>query len=523
MDGRTEIATKVCIIGAGIAGLLTAWRLHSTGIAAVLIESGPRDAGDAEHPLNAVEQLGQDYKGATRGRCRCLGGTSTRWGGQLVPITPAAMESRPYLGLPAWPVSADELCRYLPEVESLFGLEGGAYDATFVQALAGEVLLPADDSDIRPAFSKAPPFNRRNVANLLTALINARAGPDIWVNATVTDFQIDHATGRVKIATAREIGGREISVRAESFVIASGAIEATRLLLSLDATHDGCIFRGCEALGRFFHDHVSVPLADFVPNDRYRFNRAFGHRFIGTTMRNTRLELTPEAQTSDGVASAYAHVAAETEPGSGFSLIRDFLLSRQRSGSVGDLRLLAQILRQAPYLAKVGFWRAWHHQLYWPVRAKLRLHVVVEQVPNAANRIKLSNHRDLLGVHLPAIDWRLRETESVTLMSYMRRFDAFWRRRRMDQLGAIQWVTEPEAIDADFLSKLEAGDVFHPAGSTRMGTSGKDAVVDKHLRAFALTNLWIASTSVFPALGSANPTLTLMLLSLRLGDHLGCP
>ena len=108
-DGRTEITAKVCIIGAGIAGLLTAWRLNSKGIPAVLLESGPRDADDAVHPLNAVEQLGQDYKGATRGRFRCLGGTSTRWGGQLVPIAPDAMEPRPYLGLPGWPVSADEL------------------------------------------------------------------------------------------------------------------------------------------------------------------------------------------------------------------------------------------------------------------------------------------------------------------------------------------------------------------------------------------------------------------------------
>ena len=53
-----------------------------------------------------------------------------------------------------------------------------------------------------------------------------------------------------------------------------------------------------------------------------------------------------------------------------------------------------------------------------------------------------------------------------------------------------------------------------------MGNDGRDAVVDGNLKAFALPNLWVASTSVFPTLSSANPTLTLMLLSLRLGDHL---
>jgi choline dehydrogenase-like flavoprotein len=121
---------------------------------------------------------------------------------------------------------------------------------------------------------------------------------------------------------------------------------------------------------------------------------------------------------------------------------------------------------------------------------------------------------------LAAIDWRLRETERATFMSYMRRFDAYWRRHGLERLAAIEWRAEPKAVDANFLSRVEGGDVFHPAGSTRMGTSAKNAVVDKNLRAFALPNLWVASTSVFPALGSANPTLTLMLLCLRLGDHL---
>jgi choline dehydrogenase-like flavoprotein len=64
------------------------------------------------------------------------------------------------------------------------------------------------------------------------------------------------------------------------------------------------------------------------------------------------------------------------------------------------------------------------------------------------------------------------------------------------------------------------GDIFHPAGSTRMGLNGRDSVVDRDLRTFAIDNLWVASTSAFPSLGSANPTLTLMMLTFRLGDHL---
>jgi choline dehydrogenase-like flavoprotein len=53
-----------------------------------------------------------------------------------------------------------------------------------------------------------------------------------------------------------------------------------------------------------------------------------------------------------------------------------------------------------------------------------------------------------------------------------------------------------------------------------MGTDGRYAVVDDNLRTFAVPNLWVLSTSVFPSGGSANPTLMLMLFAMRLADKL---
>jgi choline dehydrogenase-like flavoprotein len=63
-------------------------------------------------------------------------------------------------------------------------------------------------------------------------------------------------------------------------------------------------------------------------------------------------------------------------------------------------------------------------------------------------------------------------------------------------------------------------DIFHPGGSTRMGRNPRTAVVDENLRTFAIKNLWVASTSVFPSGASANPTFMLILMTLRLADHL---
>jgi choline dehydrogenase-like flavoprotein len=45
-------------------------------------------------------------------------------------------------------------------------------------------------------------------------------------------------------------------------------------------------------------------------------------------------------------------------------------------------------------------------------------------------------------------------------------------------------------------------------------------VVDADGRVHGVANLYIAGSSVFPTSGSANPTLTIVALALRLADHL---
>ena len=410
--------------------------------------------------------------------------------------------------------------RYLPEIEELFCVRNGTYEQDFLKDCGRNGLIPCDDPDLRWRFSKVPTVKRRNIAMLLTDLIYNDVDTEVWLNTTVTEFELSRETGCLKSVTAKDVNGRTLRVDAELFVIAAGAIESTRLLLMLDAANDGRVFDGCNALGRYFHDHISVPLAELVPTDFNRFNHAFGQCFVGTTMRSTQLELTAPAQVRDGVACAYGHVSMETSSASGFATLREFLQSRQKIGARIDPGLLMKLVGQVPYFTAVGFWRFYHKQLYWSHDAIFQLHVVVEQVPYSGNRIVLSAERDALGVSMVAIDWRQRETELQTFRSYLSHYDSFWQRHGLERIARLKLFSAPDDVDENMLLRLRAGDVYHPAGSTRMGTNVREAVVNSDLRVFGLSNLWIASTSTFPSLGTANPTLTLMLLTLRLGDHL---
>ena len=150
-----EIAADILVIGGGTVGLIAATRLARAGRRVVVAESGGLTQFDETHPLNQVEQLGDFYTGADAGRFRCLGGTSTRWGGAMLPFLPADLTLRPR-GWPAdWPISLDVLTRYQGEVEALFERGDGPYE--FPSIMPGH---------FTPRLAKWPAFPLRNVATL---------------------------------------------------------------------------------------------------------------------------------------------------------------------------------------------------------------------------------------------------------------------------------------------------------------------------------------------------------------------
>jgi choline dehydrogenase-like flavoprotein len=60
----------------------------------------------------------------------------------------------------------------------------------------------------------------------------------------------------------------------------------------------------------------------------------------------------------------------------------------------------------------------------------------------------------------------------------------------------------------------------HTMGTTRMGRIASSSVVDEHCRVHGYRNFFVAGSSVFPTVGYANPTFTIMALAVRLADYI---
>jgi choline dehydrogenase-like flavoprotein len=499
----TRLEADVLVVGGGIAGLLLATRLASTGKRVVVLESGGMWQEGETHPLNEVVHLRSVYDGAANGRFRCLGGTSTRWGGAMIPFLPADLANG------QWPIAHADLVAYLPEVERLFALPPGRYDFPD---------LTRRDDNSPPShlarLAKWPAFQRRNVAVLLNAELHAEDGPEVWIHATATRFAFA-PNGRLESVEAEAPDGRRLLVHATETVIAAGAIESTRLLLLANRQHDNQLFAPDGVLGRYFYDHLLVAVGRIVPADRKALNRVAGFRFEGRGMRNLRFEPTEDPAIRAQVPPGFAHIAFTSPEGSGLDALRA-LYRRLQQRRLPDASTLARLAKAAPWLARATWWRFAERRLLYPSDAAIELHMVIEQRPVAENRILLSSERiDVFGQPLAAIDWGVSREDEAALTRSTDFFCNLWLASPLVRLGEIDRRSPIEAA-----SELSKGGVYHPGGSARMGRGPTDGVVDSDFRVFRIPNLSLVSTAAFPTGGGANPTMMLMMAALRTADRL---
>ena len=347
-DENQTREADILVVGAGTAGLLIAVLLSRKGSHVVVVESGGEQQAEDRHPLNEVVQLGETYHGAEDGRFRCLGGTSTRWGGALIPFM--ARDFDVAAGWDArWPVGVEAFTQYARQVERIFELTETPYEIPEVLGSAAGA-----NAAFVPRLAKWPPFVNRNMATLLRRDIQRESGPEVWLGATVCEFSLE-PSGRLGSVAAKSLNGRRLSIKAREVVFAAGAIESTRLLLLVDRQHDDRLFEPHGILGRYFYDHLSVPTSRVFVRDARRLNQITGFRFEGKTMRNLRFEPSFELRKQHGLPTGFAHISFVSESPSGFDALRSILRGAGRKTSLRPRRdalgVLCSLAGERPVVA----------------------------------------------------------------------------------------------------------------------------------------------------------------------------
>ena len=114
-----------------------------------MLESGSLRFDPQIHALNEIDDPDRLYSRALTGRYRGLGGSSSRWGGRMIPISPADSGHRQHIAQPEWPISQNVLDGYGPELEALFSVGHDSFDEidSITPGLSG--LLTTDGEDFK--------------------------------------------------------------------------------------------------------------------------------------------------------------------------------------------------------------------------------------------------------------------------------------------------------------------------------------------------------------------------------------
>jgi choline dehydrogenase-like flavoprotein len=138
-----------------------------------------------------------------------------------------------------------------------------------------------------------------------------------------------------------------------------------------------------------------------------------------------------------------------------------------------------------------------------------------EHLPNPDSRLVLSAELDELGVPRLRTELRFSDEDVASVERAMRELDAALREAGV---GHLEFLFDDLAAGTRECLIQASG--YHQTGTTRMGRTAADGVVDKNLAVFGADNLFVASTSTFPTSSQANPTLTGIAFAVRLSQHL---
>ena len=144
---------------------------------------------------------------------------------------------------------------------------------------------------------------------------------------------------------------------------------------------------------------------------------------------------------------------------------------------------------------------------------KFNVSINQEQEPEVDNKITLGNELDPFGTPLIDLKWRMSDKMKRAAKENLVNLGNFLIDKNMGRISIDEYIFSYENFKTKFTGN-------HQIGGTCAGNDYKNSVVDKNLKVHSVDNLFVTGSSVFPTSGHGNPTYTIVLLSLRLGDHI---
>jgi choline dehydrogenase-like flavoprotein len=266
---------------------------------------------------------------------------------------------------------------------------------------------------------------------------------------------------------------------AHAVVVAAGALESTRILLnSKTPSHPQGVGNSAGVLGKYLMDHFTIEGAGgYMPS-----------------LRSSKRE--PVGRPCGFLIPKYVNAGGQKNRNSNF--LRGYRFDGDGSQEVyGHAFLLPE------------FGNAWRERVKKDIPYYFAIEAQGECLPRADNFVTLDpDKKDAWGIPALHISASYGENDRAMAVAMRSHVAAI-----LDEMKLAD-VAPPKSELSIF------GKNIHECGTARMGDQPSASVVDRNCKVHDAKNVFVTDGSVFVTQGCYEPTLTIMAISARAGEHI---
>lgn len=546
------LETEVCIVGAGPAGIVLARELIGQDFRVCLLETGGFDFDPDIQALadGANDTIGDFYPGAIYMRQRQYGGTSHAWnidmghkkpGVRYVTLDPIDFEKRDWLPYSGWAITKKDLDPYYERAHKACKTGPCEYNVEYWQDEQAKPLPFQSDRVTNQMFHFGP---REVFTHDYRKELVESNNVTLCIYATALELDTDELANTVTRVKVGCLDGNEFWVSAKFVILATGGIETARLMLLSDRVQKNGLGNQHDLVGRFLMDHPLLRSGMMVPFDRKVFDSLalYDTRWVNGAMVLAKPVLSETVMRQEQLLNMNAAMFPRAHIHK-YNLLRSVFPKgrKYRSPAVNSAQAIVKSLKQKQvpkdlpkHLTNLA--TGIDDLVYYQWRKKQRishpygldtggwstlddkdkkfgcfeLYHLSEQSPDPNNRVTLGDVRDRFGYRKVQLYWRLNDLD---IRSMRRSLEVFAEEFAKVGLGKLNLELD-QGVPQVFLPSIH-----HHMGTTRMHEDPKQGVVDANCKVHGVSNLFVASSSVFPTGGYANPTLTIIAFAIRVADQ----